>query len=47
MRSKATLCKETGLVYTLDAVGNTVIKSDHTLVPEKLHQRLINAFSQL
>ena len=47
LRSKAALCKDTGLVYTLDAVGNTVIKSDHALVPQQLHQRLVDAFAEL
>jgi cell pole-organizing protein PopZ len=47
LRSKAALCKETGLVYTLDAVDNTVIKSDHTLVSEELHRRLADAFAEL
>ena len=47
LRSKAALCKETGLVSGLDAVVNTVVKSDHTLVSEQLHQRLVDAFAEL
>lgn len=47
LRSKAALCKETGLVHTLDSIENTVIKSDHTLVSEELHRRLVDAFAEL
>lgn len=47
LRSKAALCKETGLSYALDADGNAVLKSDHTLVPKQLHERLVAAFAEL
>ncbi|KAK0637448.1 hypothetical protein B0T17DRAFT_480833 [Bombardia bombarda] len=46
LRCKATFFKETGLVYTLDTDGTTVVKSD-TLVPPHVQDSLKAAFDKL
>src|SRR5690348_14560282 len=45
LREKASHFEKTGLVHTLDSVGNTVVKSD-TVVPSQLQNNLRTAFIQ-